>query len=495
MIQTNTVYDKKWLIGSLIGLLVLCGAMKFTGGVGFLLIIPLILMAFSKNRPELMLYCLLMTAMLTVTNSFIAPKGMIFSVAARAVYMVVGVVLTLQIVGQRNSRLITPVLSILVYVAYMAVVSSVGWHPLISYLKIVLFLIVFFAFYSAANALATRGGVRSECLRGVVLCFAIFVILGSLALIPFPNIGKMGADQLIKQGVDVEAFGLFQGVTFHSQTLGPLIAGLATLLLADLLFSVRRWDKLYVALLLGAPILIYYTTSRTAMGTFLAGMFFAGFLFMNASGRKVGNRWKSRALSVLVILGILGAIGLCASSGVRERVVSFIFKTGNQVVAEETISFDKFVSSRQGLVDSALSNFNASPWIGNGFQVAPEMAEREIDSWKQLLSAPIEKGVWIYAVLEEGGIFGMALFVIFILVSFTALISRQAYIASSVLFVFLISNLGEFTFFSMSANGGMLWALVFAGLALDAQRQRETWNTYGGNELSVQWKPILHCHR
>lgn len=474
MIQTNAVYDKKWLIWCLIGLVVMCGAMKATGGVGFLLIVPLILAAFGKNRPELMLYCLLMTAMLTVTNDFFAPKGMLFSVAARLVYIVVGAVLTLQIVGQRNSRLMTPLLSILIYIVYMALVSSVGWQPIISYLKMVLFLIVFLALYSVANITALRGGTRAECLRSVLLCFAVFVIFGSLALIPFPGIGKMGAERAVKEGLSVEAFGLFQGVTFHSQTLGPLVAGVANILFADLLFSVRRMNKLYVALLCGGAILIYYSTSRTAMGTFLSGILFTGFVFMNTSARKVGGgRWKQRALATLILVGILGAIGLFASPGVREKAMSFIFKTGEEAVAEEYVSFDSLVSSRQGLIDNAVDNFKESPWIGNGFQVSRMQADMNIVSWKQLLTAPIEKGVWLYAVPEEGGIFGMAIFIIFILVSFTALISRQAYIGASVLFVFLVSNLGEFTFFSMSANGGILWALVFAGVALDAQRLRQ----------------------
>lgn len=476
--ETNTAYSWKWLIWCLIGLVTVCGAMKASAGAGYLLIIPLILTAFGKNRPELMLYCLLMTAMVTVVNQAIAPKGMVFSVAARAVYLVISAVLTLQVVGQRNSRLMTPLLSLLIYLAYMALISSVGWSPIISYLKMILFLMVFLALYSVANLTTIRGGTRPECLRSVILCFAIFAVFGSLALIPFPSVGKMGADQLIKQGVDVEAFGLFQGVTFQPQTLGPLVAGMSTLLLADMLFSLKRWDKLYIALMVGGAVLIYYTTSRTAMGTFLAGILFSGFLFMNTSARKIGGSWKHRALSTLILVGMLGAVGLFASPGVREKAMSFIFKTGDQAVAEEYVSFDKFVSSRQGLVDSALANFKDSPWIGNGFQVAPEMAEREIVSWKQLLSAPIEKGVWIYAVLEEGGVFGMALFVIFILVSFIALISRQAYIASCILFVFLISNLGEFTIFSMSANGGMLWALVFSGLALDAQRLRQQATPY-----------------
>lgn len=77
------------------------------------------------------------------------------------------------------------------------------------------------------------------------------------------------------------------------------------------------------------------------------------------------------------------------------------------------------------------------------------------------------------AVLEEGGVFDMLLFVLFVLVSFAAMLARQAFVVLSCLVVLLVSNLGEFTFFPMSGAGGVMWALVFAGLALDAQRLRQ----------------------
>ncbi len=124
-------------------------------------------------------------------------------------------------------------------------------------------------------------------------------------------------------------------------------------------------------------------------------------------------------------------------------------------------------------MDNAMANFRESPWIGNGFQVSKEFAYREIVSWKQVLSAPIEKGVWVTAVLEEGGVFGMTLFAIFLLVAIFGLLARRAVTGAAALFVFIIANFGEFTFFSMSYTGGLMWAMVFTGVALDAQRLKE----------------------
>lgn len=462
-------YDKKWLIWCLVGLAGMCLAMKLTGGTAFLLIFPLLLVAFGKNRSELLLYCLVMSFAITMTNANIAPKNAVFAVSVRVVHFLIVGVMGLQLVAQRNSRLLTPMLALLVYLAYMAITASQGWQPLISYLKLLLFTVTFFGFYSVSNAAATRQGVDGRKVRSVVLSFAAFFILGSIALLPFPGISMMNAAQIIASGGIVPEGSLYMGMTLHSQALGPIVAIFATVLLADLLFSVRRWDKVYLLLLLCAPVLIYKTASRTAMGTYLAGACFAAFIFMTAHG--IGTRWKNRALSTLTLVGILAGITLFATPQMREGVARFVLKYTSEDSSLD-VDWETVTMTRQGLMESAMDNFRRSPVIGNGFQVSPQIAEREIVSWKQLLSAPIEKGVWVTAVLEEGGVIGMILFCLFLLIAFWGLLARQAFLGASALFVFVVNNFGEFTFFSMSYAGGVMWAMVFVGIILDANRKR-----------------------
>lgn len=468
----NTVYSWKWLIWCFAGLVALCFAMKATGGVGYLLIFPFILVAFSKNRPELMLYAMLMTTVVTYGNAWLTPKDASFSVAARLVYVVVGWFLTMQILGRRHLAQTKPLLFLFAFLFYMALISSVGWMPLISYLKLILFTIVYLAFYSAANASVLQGRATPGALRGVFLAIVSFMVFGSLALIPFPGIGKMNAAEAVAMGLSVESIGLFMGVTNQSQALGPTLGVLGTAVFADLLFTVRRWDRLYIALLLGTAILLYYTSSRTAMGTFVAGACFTAFLFVNGNTKRIGGKWKAKAVSTLMLLGIVGSVAFFATPSLRDAAIRFIFKTGDQEVAMENQTYENFTSSRRGLVDRAVVNFKASPWIGNGFQVGIQHKDMEIVSWKQLLTAPIEKGVWIYAVPEEGGIFGMALFILFILVAFTGMLRHRAFTGACALFAFLTANMGEFGFFSMSTWGGLVWGIIFTGCALDALRER-----------------------
>lgn len=481
-IDTMLAYDKKWLIGCIAGLIGMSLAMKLTGGTAFLLIFPLIFVAFGRNRTELLLYFLLMSFAMTMANANIVPKNAVFGVALRSAHFLIAGVMGLQLVAQRNSRLLAPMLALLAYLGYMAITASQGWQPLVSYLKLLLFTVTFLGFYSVANAAATRQGADVRKIRSVMLSFAAFFVLGSVALLPLPGISMMNAAQIIAAGGIVPEGSLFMGMTLHSQALGPIVAIFSTVLLVDLLFSVRHWDKFYLLLLLCSPVLIYKTASRTAMGTYLAGVCFAAFIFMMAHG--VGARWKNRALSTLAFIGVLLGVTLFAVPQMRERVAEFVLKytTDGQ---ELDVSWESVTVTRQGLMNSAMDNFRESPVIGNGFQVSRQMAGREIVSWKQLLSAPIEKGVWVTAILEEGGVIGMLLYCLFLVIAFCGLLSRQAFIGACALFVFVVNNFGEFTFFSMSYAGGVMWAMVFVGIILDAQRLRQArmrqmnWGAWG----------------
>lgn len=487
MRQDGLAYDKRWFWGGLIGLIGMGVAMRLTGGVAFLLIYPLILAAFGKNRTELLLYCLLLDIAMVMSNSTVIPKSGLFSIVARSVYFIVAGVMVLQTFGQKQSKHLTPFLFLFLFLAYMALISSVGWSPLISYLKLVLFVTVYLGFYSVANASAIRPRVSAQKFRAIYLAFAAFFILGSVALIPFPALGVMNP----KEFGDVSSFAsgsLFRGMALHSQSLGPVVSAIGALLLADLLFSVRKWDKLFLLLLACTPVLIYMTGSRTAMGTYVASLCFTTFVFMCARG--VGSKWKGRALSALFLVGAISGVALFGVPAVRDAALRFIVKYGDET---SEVSMEGLMSTRQGSIDQQLETFSESPWIGNGFQVAKRFEDMEITHINQLLSAPVEKGVWLTAILEEGGIFGMILFVLFIIVSSCLLWSRQAYIAWIMLVVMWVSNLGEFSMFSMTSCGGLVWSLTFIGVIMDVQRirqQREA-RMYGYQSLQFGCRPMM----
>ena len=464
------IYDKKKVFKCLAILVTMVAAMHFTKGIGFAIIIPIAFLSLTKDRPEDVFFYVTAIVSTMVANPRIATKGVVFFMEQRATLLLFGALLAAKAMGGKRSPIIKPFMGMLVYLFYMAIISSAGWSPLISYLKLFLFTFAYFAYFGAANAAAIHPRENITSVRSVILSIAIFFLIGSVALIPFPGLGQMDPS-MFKDDPSAHFSSLFMGMTNHSQCLGPLVSALAVLLFTDLIFGVRRLSKLYILLLACCPILIWKTSSRTALGTFLAGMMFASYFFMKA--RWVGRRWRDKVVSSMWLVAIALSVAVACSGSMRQSAANFIQKRLiDDQTAVDDFSMETLTSSRMWLVKSALANFKESPIFGNGFQVSKEMSYRRNDSRVSILSAPIEKGVWVTAVLEEGGIIGFIIFVTFLLNVLSKMIKYKAYITASVFFVTIVSNFGEFSFFSSSYLGGFLWAMVFAGIVLDSSRAR-----------------------
>jgi hypothetical protein len=478
------IYDKKQVFKCLFMLVLMVSAMHFTKGAGFAIIAPFALIALTRNRPDEIFFYILAMVSSIVTNPTIATKGTFFYIEQRIMLMGFGFLLALRAAGAKKSPLVTPFLGIFIYLFYMAFTSSAGWSPIISYLKLLLFSITYLAFLGAANAAATHPRTNIIAVRSVILSVAAFFIIGSIALLPFPAIGQMKPELFI-DNPSANITSLFMGMTNQPQCLGPIISGFAVLIFTDLIFGVRKMSKVHIFLLACCPILVYKTSSRTAMGTFAAGIMFASYFFMRA--RWVGRRWRSKIMSCLWLGAIALAILVACSGSIREGATNFIRKHGG----DNDITLDSVVSSRMGLVDTAMANFKKSPIFGNGFQVSEAMANKNHSRGTSLLSAPIEKGVWVTAVLEEGGAIGFVLFASFILTALVRTIKLRAYATASVFLVLTVSNFGEFTFFSTSYSGGILWSLVFTGIALDAARlkaeQQERYASFRHQNMAM-WR-------
>lgn len=471
MARWGVVYGKRSLIKDMVIFLIMVVCMYPTQGAGFAVMWAFAISALMQKNHERLLLVMILTVGVLVGNSKLMPKGAAFHIEQKSLMMFLAATTAFLTTGGHQSPIVRPFLLLLPYIIYIALPSALGWNPLVSYLKIILFISCFFAFYGIANTVILGERVPIIRVRSVFLSLCCFSIFGSILLIPFPGISQMMQEEFIdaiKAGRNVTS--LFKGIMYHSQALGPLSAMLGIALFSDLIMSIRKPNKLYLALLVCAPILIYKTSSRTAMGTLIAGMLFALYLFMRT--RQVEARWKSRVLASMFLVGIVGGVLLCFSGSGREAFSKYVLKSQG-VTTLSGVSMDDVLVSRQGLMDRAMFNFRKSPVIGNGFQVSKEMSASGAGGRASLLSAPVEKGVWVTAVLEEGGVVGMILFVGFALLAIPMLIKRKAYTGATLLFSMYIVNLGEFTFFSMSGIGGYYWALCFMGVVLDAQRLRE----------------------
>ena len=464
----SDIFDKKAFFKGLTWFVAAYALMFVSKGM-FAAVFPLIAMAAlaQKRHDFLVLFTFVMTVVFN-GNSTIVMISTVSGLAIRLAFFLMMFVMIGRMAAGMSNRYVSPLLGILPYITWETFVSAFGWCPIVSYLKLFLFFCIFIALYGVSCSAASSSVISGGRQRAFILSGVMFVIVGSVLVIPIPAIGMMRPDELIDAaayGRDVLAF--FKGILNHSQALGPVVSVLVVLAFCDMLFTVDRWSFPHLLIVFLGFVLIFKTSSRTALGTLLAGMGMAAWLLMRSRG--VGQHWKGKVVSVMSMAMILFVCVVFCMPSIQRKAASFLLKF-NEAENFSELTMEEITSTRQGAVDLAMYNFRKKPFTGNGFQVDEEMSYVARRSFKEYLSAPVEKGVWISAVLEEGGVVGFILFTGFLLVAFFTFVSRRAYVAASILFTMAVVNLGEFTMFSMTSTGGVVWTAMFLATVMDAHR-------------------------
>lgn len=441
------------------------------------------IVALVQKKSVMLLFVMLLATFVTSGNSAIFGGLTVYNVlSARGTLVLLAFCVAYKAFNVRATRLNTPLWGLMLYMFWECVVSLQGFQPIISYLKLILFFSIFLGMFGVANVVNASSRVNAKILRSMVLCLLSMFLIGSVALIPFPGLSMMVNKADLVAMMAGESVSLFCGICWHSQALGPLAAISSAFVFTDLIISIKKWDKFYLLLLVCGMICVYKTSSRTAMGTLVGSCAFATWMALRARG--LGAQWKMKVMSAVSFAIIGFAVLSMASSGMRSKALQFVMKwSDSNTVTSADVTFEGVISSRQGLIDESLYNFKQKPMTGNGFQVSADMQAMNSMSFKDYLTAPVEKGVWIYAVLEEGGAIGMILFAGWLVIALGLLVRRHAYTTASVLFAFALANMGEFCFFAMSYTGGLFWALVFTASCLDVQRMK-------GTNMQIFWVPI-----
>lgn len=462
----NYPYLRKEFFRAALVLILSVLLMKYSNGYGFIVVAIYALQALVRDKPASLFYSLTLTLTMMVANTFFVPKDVVFFTIQRTMLVIIGLFTSIKLFGGTKSKLVSPFMGMFIYLFYMLFSSLDGWMPIISLMKLLLFGIIYMAYSGMSNLIITDRYVNGPIIRSMFLTIAAFFIIGSLLLIPFPAISQMRYDEIESGRVVVS---LFKGMSMHSQALGPIVSCIFVLLFADMIFSIGKFDLFYVLMMVCCPVLIYKTSSRTALGAAFSGIMFSLLLFMK--NRNVVAKWRGKVLSVSILIAICLSVVFVFKADFRKDFNRYLVKSTdaeNAIVSFETVS-----ASRWGLVEEQWLNYKQSPLIGNGFQVSPEMIGMKISGITSLLSAPVEKGVWLSAVLEEGGAIGFILLLVLIVSTFSSLNRQRAYICMAVFFSMLVSNLGEFSMFAMSGVGGFYWGLVFVALILDSLRIKE----------------------
>ena len=187
----SPLYDRKHLVKSLLWICIVLGLMKVTGGAGFAIVVLMVLYSTLSQKTEAMFFWLLVSVVAIIVNPQLIPKGGGFSLMQRGLMVFLGFVMAVRVMAYPLHSVIRPYTGMIFYVLFMIMSSAQGWNPKISFLKLLLFTLIYFAYVGMSNQVGINPQVSSRRIRSVMLSMATLFICGSMMLLPFPGISQM----------------------------------------------------------------------------------------------------------------------------------------------------------------------------------------------------------------------------------------------------------------------------------------------------------------
>ncbi len=367
--------------------------------------------------------------------------------------------------------------------------------PLISYLKLAQFVLFLMGLLFVTRIMQQSDNGLYQ-LRCVFMAIAIIFLWGSLLSRLVPSIGfSMTLGNLANYGLETtgeellkgEGMLMFNGMTWHSQMLAPVVAIMAAWVLCDMLLIERRFTLLHTSLVATSPILLYMSRSRGGLLELMAVMGMA--ILVCVPRARLTQAVKSRLFQMLM-LGVALLVTAAVVGQIRSQAISKWLRKTEDVRGDTRSLKDAFTGSRQALIEYNLNDFKLNPMFGKGFQVMRGMEQAYrvgIITW---YSASVEKGVTPYVILGETGIFGAGIFVAFLLAFYSTCLKRR-YLALLTMFTcVLVANLADSTLFSPGGLGGFQWiASCIGGFGIDLlsiRQRRLPAGAWGGHPLVAQ---------
>lgn len=451
----------------LIGVLVLT---RLTGGA-FAVCMLVLGIVFALQRKLGLALCTYITfPLMVIINPYLLPKSsMLFGVSVRFAVPLIGLALLIGGIS-RPGRYNIPLLWMLPYLMVMAISSSTGWFPSISYMKLVVFCLFIFTLVWGVRGIQ-HSPKDVEMVRCFFFAVSIFFVLGSVVLLPFPNISTLAA--MTKNTDITDDFGvaeavahsiehgmsLFCGVTFQSQTLSPLVACIFGWVACDMLFVEKNIRWLHVLTLICIPLLLYKTRSRCGLLAFVVATTYISCILLKRV--KIPRHIKDRAKRIVGMAFFLLLL-VAVVVELRDNSMSKLIRKKNHVDTGNSMVED-FTSSRMGLIEKSMRDFELNPMLGMGFQVEERHRWRFAGHKGLILSATIEKGVLPVMVIGEGGVIGGVCFLIFLVAFYCVCAREKLYVTSCLMTVYIATNMAEATFFSPGGPGGIEWMLCVVG--------------------------------
>lgn len=433
--------------------------------------------AFSGKLGWALVFYVLMPFFAILNPALSSSGGAVAGYSIRLTPVLIGLILAMM-ASSRRGRHRLPLGWMFPFLLCAALSSMSGWAPMVSYMKLVNFVLFLLGIWLGTQNLQDRPK-DVFLLRSFFLAMSVILIWGSLALIPFPSISYATSLQLAlleggsEYAADVfrtmQAEGvraLFCGVTNHSQALAPMSCCAVAFVLCDMLCVERRFSRFHLALLASALPLLYMTRSRVGLVTIVFIFGIVG-LYTVRKMQLASQIRQKLGKGLLFLLGLVIMVAFAAQ--LRGGAMSaWLRKTDQNQKADRRSLGEALTESRMGLMEYSLYEYRRNPLFGSGFQVAEYTRERVARSKGLIISSPIEKGVLPVMVLGETGILGETAFLVFLFGFYGICTRRHYYVTITTFSVFLMTNFGEATFFSPGGGGGTMWMFcVVGGFTID----------------------------
>jgi O-antigen ligase len=247
----------------------------------------------------------------------------------------------------------------------------------------------------------------------------------------------------------------FQGLSNQPQAFGIFIAPFASYAICHFLFNNSKyfWGGI-MALSLG---FVFASGSRTSFITVILSVFLA-LLIKGFIGRFLRRIFSLKFFiyGLVLLLLILSQL-----STIKEGVRSFVLKRDQKLDVSES-----FEASRGFLILTQLKNISENPLLGIGFQLSsiPKELIVKTDPFFGLpIQAPVEKGNILTAILEENGIIGTAVFIIFFVILILRIGRHNSIELVGMTLASILTNIGEATLFSFGGMGLFVWLIIGLG--------------------------------
>ena len=442
------------------------GVARLSGGLAAILVTIAGIIFVARRKAGGIAFCYIMYPFLINFNHAIVKLDTLLAISVRLGNLLLMILMLL--IGARRTLEKIPLSWLLGYCVVAAISSIGGWMPLISYMKLIQFVLFLMGILITTKILqeSDDGLYQVRCL---MMAIAFIFIVGGFAARFVPSIGySMSVEKMAAFGIDMtagelvvaEGMKLFNGMLCHSQMLAPVTSMMAAWVLCDMVLVEKRITLLHFGVLAFAPLLIYMSRSRGGLLEIAAIMGMV--VFVCVPKARLTNSVKNK-LFMLTALMVVGLIGVAVTAEIKNHTITkWIRKTENVGGDSRTLT-EAFTESRQALIEYNLNDFKLNPIFGKGFQVFYDFKQRFEQGRITWYYAPVEKGVTPYVILGETGIVGTIVFVIF-LFSFYSTCFRRRYLALMTMFTnMLVCNLADSTFFSPGGLGGLLWITSCVG--------------------------------